>query len=134
MPATPSFASALNGQMAHSILGPAVNSEELHIVAGYPQTLYRFHHVQDCCESCKIVAVQGEVFAAGHIISCVESDTKPEWCSINPEDSSHTWSVYTFTIVPPGFGIRNQVVFTVVFLGESNGYYSEDITIDKIEL
>lgn len=125
MPTSPSAAAMLNGREYSRILGATHDNDSMTILV--PEGEFLFHHRQDCCESVRIVAISGDIPETGHIISCVESDQKPEWCEKAPLDfGSHTWTVFTFQVLSDG---KNST-FTIVWLGESNGYYTENVSLD----
>lgn len=88
---------------------------------------YVFQHHQDCCESVSIEDVCGDVQdLIGSPLTMAE-----EVCGENPEGwkpdeycDSYTWTFYKFATV------RGYV--TIRWYGESNGYYSESVSLDKI--
>lgn len=80
-----------------------------------------FEHRQDCCEVVEIVDVCGDpsdlVGWPLTVAEDVSQDTpEPEHSYCN---DSHTWTFYRFE-GPDGF-------ITVRWLGESNGYYGEEV-------
>jgi hypothetical protein len=94
----------------------------LHTASG---KIFRFFHEQDCCESVWIEDICGEMpdlLGAPIINADVEtSGDDPPGTAIKHSDDSFTWTFYRFTTA------KGQVV--VRWCGESNGYYSESVSI-----
>lgn len=79
---------------------------------------WKLYHEQDCCESVDVVQVDGDVVdILGSPILLAEEVT------INPSDD-HESSTATFYKLST---IKGSV--TIRWLGVSNGYYSEDVTV-----
>lgn len=125
---TPSFAEALIGKTITSIVGAEKDCDRVTITcdAGAEFVMY---HSQYCCESVQIFQVCG-VPTPGRVITCRESDEKPEWCDVSNHCIvySHTWTVYYFTVLTPA----GESSFAIAWLGESNGYYSEDVSFERV--
>lgn len=113
----------LKGQTIRKII--ALNGDFLKIVTD-KYKYYLYHH-QDCCEYVRLVDVIGDVdnILNEEIIFAEEDGgaNDPDWYSDNYNDS-HTWTKFVL-------GTKNANV-EFWFLGESNGYYSESISI-KVE-
>lgn len=81
------------------------------------------YHMQDCCESVTLMNTMGNIddIVGTPIISvCQEIFDGPE-----PEDADHyTWTAQTIETE------KGSVRFE--WLGESNGYYSEDVHFGRI--
>ena len=79
---------------------------------------YVFYHEQDCCESVQIEDICGDLddltSAPIAVAEEVSSERKED-----KEYESQTWTFYKFATM------RGSV--TVRWLGESNGYYSEEV-------
>jgi hypothetical protein len=93
---------------------------------------YVFWYIQDCCASCSIEDICGDVddLVNTHIISVEEISNYGDQAELDDRASgceSHTWTFYRF--------MTGKGVVTVRWLGESNGYYSESVSfrIDKKE-
>jgi hypothetical protein len=92
-------------------------------------SVYLMKHDQDCCESVEIDDIVGELDDLIGIpllkAEAVSSDEDP---SIDDKSrdyyDSHTWTFYHFAT------IKGYV--TIKWLGESNGYYSEDVSFYKL--
>lgn len=85
----------------------------------------KFYHRQDCCESVGIEDVCGDLDdLIGSPITLAEevSEKDPE---PDPDEycEHRTWTFYRF-------GTAKGTV-TVRWLGESNGYYSEDVDVEE---
>lgn len=84
-------------------------------------------HDQDCCEHVSIEDVQGDVEdLIGSPILLAEkvtnSETYPDGVPKSDYTESFTWTFYKLATIKGSVTIR--------WLGESNGYYSEDVTIE----
>lgn len=125
---TPSFAEALTGETITSIVGAEDNSDEVTITCESGAEFHMYHS-QDYCEVVQIYKILGTP-SVGRVLSCHESDEKPEWCDMTGHslDDSHTWTVYYFTVMTAAGGSS----FAIAWLGESNGYYSEKVSFERI--
>lgn len=88
--------------------------------------VYLFNHYQECCEDVYLVDICGDLEDLLHtpILQATEecnSDLPDEG---HYSDQTHTWSFYRFTT------IKGTVVFR--WFGESSGYYSEKVQIDRV--
>lgn len=88
---------------------------------------FEMYHDQDCCESVSINDVEGDVAdLVGHEIVLaeeVDSSDFPAPSSNDAYDYSYTWTFYRLASAKGFVVIR--------WLGESNGYYSESVTITQ---
>ena len=88
---------------------------------------YLMYHMQDCCENVNIEDIIGDVEdLIGSPITMAEevtSNENPKEGYFSPE--SFTWTFYKFAT------IKGYV--TIRWYGESNGYYSEEVTFQKIK-
>ena len=113
----------LKGQIVRKII--ALNGDSLKIVTD-KYKYYLYHH-QDCCEYVRLVDVIGDVdnILNEEIIFAEEDGgaNDPDWYGDNYNES-HTWTKFVL-------GTKNANV-EFWFLGESNGYYSESVSI-KVE-
>ena len=116
----------LKGQIVKEITGLEKNSPEAHIVTN--QTTYKLYHHQDCCESVLIENVIGdEKDILNEEIIFAEEDAgakDPDWATDYDHDYSHTWTKYVLK--------TKNASLEFWFLGESNGYYNESVSIKKI--
>jgi hypothetical protein len=86
---------------------------------------YMMHHVQDCCESVKVLGTFGDLpsIIGFPITNAVENDDEPENHGEEIYESG-TWSRFFISTERGTVEIR--------WLGQSNGYYSEDVSFDKL--
>lgn len=99
---------------------------------------FRFYHNQDCCESVNIISIEGDLMALiGETIleATQDSDSaeynwpegwlpRPAWVGSICESATRT--VLTFR--------TKHGTVKIVWLGESNGYYSESVDMEEIDL
>jgi hypothetical protein len=115
----------LKGQIIKEITGLEKNSPEVNIVTN--QTTYKLYHHQDCCESVFVENVIGdEKDILNEEIIFAEEDAganDPDWYDEHYNDS-HTWTKYVLK--------TESASLEFWFLGESNGYYNESVSIKKI--
>lgn len=80
-----------------------------------------FYYEQDCCASCHIEDVCGDLsdLEGSPIVEAEEVSNYEH--EAPPNADSYTWTFYRFSTVK-GTG-------TVRWLGESNGYYSESVSL-----
>ena len=94
--------------------------------------LFEMSHSQDCCENVYLDDIDGEIdilldapiLFAEEVINRNESPEElknkiNEWCE------SYTWTFYKIGTIKGSLTFR--------WFGESNGYYSENITVWKIK-
>lgn len=94
-------------------------------------TRYQMHYYPDCCASCVLEDVVGELsdLIGSPIVRAEEStnskenppDAKPE--TIKYQDS-FTWTFYLLSTVKGSVTLR--------WYGSSNGYYSESVTFERL--
>lgn len=86
----------------------------------------RMSHTQDCCESVELVDIAGDVAdLIGSPLTMAEevsNSDDPHGLEYQPE--SYTWTFYKFATV------KGYVTFR--WFGESNGYYSESVTVEHL--
>jgi hypothetical protein len=88
---------------------------------------YLFHHEQDCCENVTIESVSGDWsrLYGSPLLRAEEKQSKDEQIDGKPEYiDSCTWTFYTFATQLDTVDVR--------WLGESNGYYSESVSLCKL--
>jgi len=114
----------LKGQIVRKI--QALNGHSLHILTD--KYKYNLYHEQDCCEFVRLAKIIGDIdnILNEEIIFAEEDGgaKDPDWATDYNYDDSHTWTKFVLAT-------KNANV-EFWFLGESNGYYSESISI-KVE-
>jgi hypothetical protein len=115
----------LKGQIVRKI--QALNGDSLSILTDKYE--YNLYHAQDCCEYVRIVKIIGDIdnILNEEIIFAEEDGgaNDPDWYTdYSYYNDSHTWTKFVL-------GTKNGNV-EFWFLGESNGYYGESISI-KVE-
>jgi hypothetical protein len=115
----------LNGQIITDISNLRVESQEVEIFTG--SNRYWLYHLQDCCEYVRIVKIIGNIDdIINREIIFAEEDAganEPDWHS-KYLDESRTWTKYVLK--------TENASLEFWFLGESNGYYNENVSIKKI--
>lgn len=85
---------------------------------------YRFHHEQWCCESVALEDIAGDLAdILNSPILLAEAATNSDEPRPNEDIESFTWTFYKLATV------KGRV--TLRWLGESNGYYSEEVTFSQ---
>jgi hypothetical protein len=80
------------------------------------------YHQEDCCEYVRVQDVIGDIEdIIGSPLTMCEKETNG---GNDHEHGSHTWTFYKFAT------IKGYV--TLRWLGESSGYYSEDVDFTEI--
>ena len=82
---------------------------------------YRMYHDQDCCESVDIEDINGDFddLIGYPLLQAEESTNTTDTFGRIESPDSFTWTFYKFAT------IKGYV--TIRWLGESNGYYSEEV-------
>ena len=107
------------GKTFHTIIFDEYDKDQLEFIANDLEVT--FLHYQDCCEDVRIEDIAGDLNnLIGSPITQAECYTE----DIDDTNKSETWTFYKFAT------LKGYV--TVRWLGESNGYYSEEVDF-KIE-
>ena len=90
---------------------------------------YALFHEQDCCEIVDIESIVGELadLVGSPILLAEEvvSNENPEDAELDLQDQdSFTWTFYKFATIKGYVDVR--------WYGESNGYYSESVTFNRV--
>lgn len=107
-----------------SISGMSQDSESIVIVTE-TETISMYHY-QDCCESVFVEDVVGDVekHIGAELYEIIEKTSKEPIGGKNEFDSF----TYTFYTIKTSKGYLD-----VRWIGSSNGYYSESVTIERIQ-
>ena len=84
---------------------------------------YSLEHVQDCCESVWLDDITGDLsnLEDTEILVAEERFQEPSYGEDEYTPESSTWTFYTFRTV--------KGTVTLRWIGESNGYYSESVSV-----
>jgi len=86
---------------------------------------YSMYHVSDCCSGAAIEDICGDIEdLIGNPILLAEQSESRDFENRKKDYDSCTWTFYKFSTVKGSVTIR--------WLGESNGYYSESVDIEKL--
>ncbi len=89
---------------------------------------YRQVYYQDCCASCSVDEIHGDledlVGSPILLAEVVTSRENPEGVTKEHQDS-FTWAFYKLSTIKGSVTIR--------WYGESNGYYSEEATFERVK-
>lgn len=103
-----------------------VRDDEIIFHEGFER--WRMFHEEECCESVEVEDVCGDIkdLLNTPIVQAFEktSDENPTGISKESQDDSFTWTFYTLSTI--------KGTVTIRWYGESNGYYSEEVSIKKI--
>ena len=85
----------------------------------------RFCHHQDCCEDVYIEDITGDLDdLVGSPLLVAEEVT--DYTGPDTEDESYTWTFYRFA--------TRKGSVTVRWYGSSNGYYSESVDVEVVDM
>ena len=86
----------------------------------------RFQHHQDCCESVYIEDICGDLDdLVGAPLVEAEQVSNYDADPLYENEESYTWTFYRFR--------TRKGSVTVRWYGSSNGYYSEDVSVDVVD-
>jgi hypothetical protein len=115
----------LKGKTITSIDG--INSDDIDtIITTSDGSIYTLTHLQDCCEHVRVYGSVGNIDNVLNAEVIAAEDTNP---MDNPNATDYkaydsaTWSQFRI--------VTNKGAFEIWWLGESNGYYSETVSVIK---
>ena len=104
----------------------SVRADEESVTFQNDKVRYTLYHQQDCCESVVVEEIIGDLDDLENLpLLIAREDTNAEGEEL-PNSESYTWTFYNFATY--------KGYVTIRFLGESNGYYSEDVQCMKENL
>ncbi len=113
------------GKTIKEILGAEEYSEEITFITECGG-VWKMYHDLDCCERVYVEDVVGDIDdLIGEPILVYEESTNSTLPPLDELDESYTWTFYKFATIKGWVDIR--------WYGESNGYYSEDVTFKRVE-
>lgn len=120
--------STLVGKTLKTVTTEGVGGDEILFECESGET-YKMCHYQDCCESCSINEIHGDLadLIGSPILLAEEStnsDENPEGYDPGRYQESFTWTFYRMTTIKGSVQLR--------WLGESNGYYSEGVDFVQV--
>lgn len=118
----------LVGQTFREVRVNAEKDEMVFVADGAVE--YRFYHDQSCCERVRINDINGDLaFLIGEPLLLADESSSEgnegDVGKLRPSEHSESWR-WTFY----RFGTKKGYV-DVRWLGESNGYYSERVNLDR---
>ena len=106
-------------------INAAIGDEECTFIISNNE-IFTLHHVQSCCEDVSLEDICGDIedllkspLITAELVSSDTMNTPP----VNSE--SYTWTFYRFATAKGSVTLR--------FFGESNGYYSESVSLNYIK-
>lgn len=114
--------SELKGQIIKSITKNRIDN----FIIKTETKKYVLFHGQDCCEYVRLEKEFGNldlVLNSPIILAEEDNPFDPDWYK-DYGDSSHTWSKYRLETI--------NGYYEMWFLGESNGYYAEDMRFEEL--
>lgn len=120
--------SVIEGKTIVKIVGVEVGSEEI-VFTFDDGTKFRFWYEHDCCASCAIAEIVGDVtdLLNTPLLVAEERDSghsSPDGWSPSEYEESYTWTFYTFRTIKGTVDVR--------WFGSSNGYYSESVSCEWV--
>lgn len=96
----------------------------LHLIKDGKKFQFRLYHEQDCSESVTLDDVVGDLSDLIDTIILDASETSEG--GMDADNDSYTWTFYHFATIKGYVDLK--------WFGVSNGYYSEDVDVEIIEL
>jgi hypothetical protein len=119
--------SVLNGRRILDVAGLEKGSDEVYFTCA-DGSKWRMAHCQDCCESVSVEDIVGDVadLICADVVEARQEvgGDDPAGYQTSGSRESYTWTFYIIQ--------TNKGAVTIRWLGESNGYYSEDVDFECI--
>jgi hypothetical protein len=115
----------LKGKTITSIQGSNSDDSDT-IITTSDGSIYTLTHIQDCCENVRVYGTVGNIDDVLNEEVIAAEDTNPMDNPNAPDYKyyeSATWSQFRI--------VTNKGTFEIWWLGESNGYYSETVSVIK---
>jgi hypothetical protein len=115
----------LKGKTITSIDGSNSDDSDT-IITTSDGSIYTLTHIQDCCENVRVYGSVGNIDDVLNEEVIAAEDTNPMDNPNAPDYKyyeSATWSQFRI--------VTNKGTFEIWWLGESNGYYSETVSVIK---
>lgn len=105
-----------------------LDNERINFILDNKRT-FTMYHTQDCCESVFIYSIVDNLddITNSEIISATEEvlcNQDPDWHTHVGYRESFTWTIYNIE--------SKKGAVKIIWLGESNGYYSESVHFSEI--
>lgn len=106
-----------------TIVALRTSDEEVTIQTASGREILLSHH-QNCCECVRLVKEVIPQLPFGPIVLAEEDNPSDPKCGVEPSDCSHTWTL---------FMARDEAdrELSLLWLGESNGYYGEGVSVEE---
>jgi len=115
----------LKGKTITSIQGSNSDDSDT-IITTSDGSIYTLTHLQDCCENVRVYGSVGNIDDVLNAEVIAAEDTNP---MDNPNAPDYkAWDSATWTQFRI---VTNKGTFEIWWLGESNGYYSETVSVIK---
>jgi len=115
----------LEGKVISSVVGLEKESESV-IINTVCGKVYEFYHEQDCCEHVTLNDFEGDAGdLVGGVVVTAEEISGEVPVNTNEYQESETWTFYKIETNKGGLWMR--------WLGESNGYYSEEVSFVQLK-
>ena len=116
---TKSYMASIKDMLGRSFNKISVGPDNEDIQFEDDDGIFTMYHEQDCCEHVRVEDITGNLvdLVDSPILMAEESVSDQE----NPSDGHGTWTFYKLATIKGYVDIR--------WLGESNGYYSEGVSI-----
>lgn len=118
----------LVGKTIKKVTGLNKNSEEVTILFN-DNSIATFFHEYDCCEDVVLYDFELTAKSLDSLIGAVVNDaneTTSKYMAEDPEEDDGTWTFYNINTSKGCINMR--------WLGTSNGYYSEEVTVTYKEV